>query len=99
MYKCNKNIGNCILYRQIPKIKYRYRASTVKSGISGSVVEHRVSNTKGCGFDSQGTHILKKEKYSLKLLWIKASAKCIRKCNILQSKNSPHTAALLKLNL
>ncbi len=30
----------------------------------GSVVEHCVSSTKGCGFDSQGTHILMKM-YSL----------------------------------
>ncbi len=41
----------------------------------GSVVEHCVSSAKGCGFDSQGTHILIKEK--CKSLWIKASAKCI----------------------
>ncbi len=26
----------------------------------GSVVEHCVSSAKGCGFNSQGTHILKK---------------------------------------
>ncbi len=26
----------------------------------GSVVEHCVSSAKGCGFDSQGTHILMK---------------------------------------
>ncbi len=26
--------------------------------LCGSVVEHCVSSAKGCGFDSQGTHIL-----------------------------------------
>ncbi len=44
------------------------------------MVEHCVSSAKGCGFDSQGTHILMKM-YNLnancKSLWIKASAKCI----------------------
>ncbi len=48
----------------------------------GSVVEHCVSNAKGCGFNSQGTHILTKNKKCIswlhcKSLWIKASAKCI----------------------
>ncbi len=38
-----------------------------------SVVEHCVSSAKGCGFNSQGTHLLIKKKS----LWIKASAKCI----------------------
>ncbi len=28
--------------------------------LCGSVVEHCVSSTKGCGFDSQGTHVLMK---------------------------------------
>ncbi len=46
------------------------------------MVEHCVSSAKGCGFNSQGTHILIKKMYSLnalysKSLWIKASAKCI----------------------
>ncbi len=44
------------------------------------MVEHWLSSAKGCGFNSQGTHILTKM-YSLnahcKSLWIKASAKCI----------------------
>ncbi len=31
----------------------------------GSVVEHCISSAKGCGFDSQGTHILIKKNYSL----------------------------------
>ncbi len=48
--------------------------------LCGSVVEHCVSSAKGCGFDSQGTHILTKM-YNLnaicKSLWIKASAKCV----------------------
>ncbi len=30
-----------------------------------------------CGFDSQGTHVLTKICIACKLLWIKASAKCI----------------------
>ncbi len=48
--------------------------------LCGSVVEHCVSSAKGCGFDSQGTHILIKNVYSecnCKSLWIKASAKCV----------------------
>ncbi len=28
--------------------------------LCGSVVEHCVSSAKGCGFDSQGTHLLMK---------------------------------------
>ncbi len=52
----------------------------------GSVVEHCVSSAKGCGFNSQGTHILIKKKciawMHCKSLWIKASAKCKCKCNI-----------------
>ncbi len=48
--------------------------------LCGSVVEHCVSSAKGCGFDSQGTHILTKM-YNLNAivssLWIKMSAKCI----------------------
>ncbi len=44
----------------------------------GSVVEHCVSSAKGCGFNSQGTHMLiKKQCIACKSLWIKASAKCI----------------------
>ncbi len=46
----------------------------------GSVVEHCVSSAKGCGFDSQGTHIVIKTCIAwmhCKSLWIKASAKCI----------------------
>ncbi len=46
----------------------------------GSVVEHCVSSAKGCGFNSQGTHILIKTCIAwmhCKSLWIKASAKCI----------------------
>ncbi len=47
----------------------------------GSVVEHCFSSAKGCGFNSQGTHILtinvKKPDSTLKWLWIKASVKCI----------------------
>ncbi len=50
------------------------------------MVEHWIFSTKGCGFNSQGTHkLIKKKMYSLnyclielcKSLWIKASAKCI----------------------
>ncbi len=35
--------------------------------LCGSVVEHCVSSAKGCGFDSQGTHILIKM-YNLNVL-------------------------------
>ncbi len=48
--------------------------------LCGSVVEHCVSCAKGCGFDSQGTHILMKMLITwmhCKSLWINASAKCI----------------------
>ncbi len=45
------------------------------------MVEHCVSGAKGCGFNSQGTHILTKNVYEYtlhyKLLLITASAKCI----------------------
>ncbi len=47
--------------------------------LCGSVVEHCVTSAKGCGFDSQGTHILTKNVKSecnCKSLWIKASDKC-----------------------
>ncbi len=37
----------------------------------GSVVKHCISSAKGCGFNSQGTHM------HCKLFRIKASAKCI----------------------
>ncbi len=47
----------------------------------GSAVEHCVSSTKGCGFNSQGTRILTEKKciawMHCKSFWIKASAKCI----------------------
>ncbi len=46
----------------------------------GSVVEHCASSAKGCGFNSQGTHILIKQCIAwmhCKSLWIKVSAKCI----------------------
>ncbi len=48
------------------------------------MVEHCVSSTKGCGFDSEGTHILMKMynlKCNCKSLWIKASAKCVNSSN------------------
>ncbi len=35
-------------------------AGMLRLFLCGSVVEHCVSNAKGCGFDSQGTHILMK---------------------------------------
>ncbi len=44
----------------------------------GSVVGNCVSSAKGCGFNSQGTHILTKKCIAwmhCKSLWIKASAK------------------------
>ncbi len=43
------------------------RKSQVGEFSCGSVVEHCVCSTKGCGFDSQGTHIMKKM-YSLNAL-------------------------------
>ncbi len=39
-------------------------------------LEHCVSSAKGCGFDSQGSHILMKM-YNLNAIVIKASAKCV----------------------
>ncbi len=51
----------------------------LKKCFCGSVVEHCVSSAKGCGFNSQGTHTDNKCIICVhcKLLWIKASAKCI----------------------
>ncbi len=49
----------------------------------GSVVEHCVSNAKGCGFNFQGTHMLINYIKNCiawlhcKSLWIKASGKCV----------------------
>ncbi len=44
-----------------------------------SVVAHCISSAKGCGFNSQGTHILTRciAWMQCKSLWIKASAKCL----------------------
>ncbi len=44
------------------KIESSYFKGIVHPKLSscGSVVEHCVSSTKGCGFDSQGTHVLMK---------------------------------------
>ncbi len=36
--------------------------------LCGSVVEHCVSSAKGCGFDSQGTHLLMKKMYNLNVI-------------------------------
>ncbi len=38
-YKWNETIGIGTLYRQVPKIKVSYRASTGKSGIGASLIE------------------------------------------------------------
>ncbi len=72
----------------------------------GSVVEHCVSSAKGCGFNSQGTHILIKQCIAwmhCKSLWIKASAKCINvnvKCKISpQTDRRSLTVQLLCLSL
>ncbi len=54
----------------------------------GSVIKHCISRAKGCGFNSQGTHILTKHLKPkcthCKLLWIKVSAICI---NVNVTKN------------
>ncbi len=34
--------------------------NVLKMFLCGSVVEHCINSAKGCGFDSQGTHILMK---------------------------------------
>ncbi len=50
----------------------------------GSVVEHCVSSTKGCGFNSQASNLLIKKFIACmhcKSLWIKASANCINVMN------------------
>ncbi len=63
--------------------RHKFDMSTVGTSSScscGSVVEHCVSSAKGCGFNSQGTHVLTKIYIACmhcKSLWIKASAKCI----------------------
>ncbi len=60
--------------------------------LCGSVVEHCVSSAKGCGFDSQGTHILMKM-YNLNVIVValdKASAKCINvNVNVITKNNFP----------
>ncbi len=58
----------------------------------GSVVEHCVSSAKGCGFNSQRTHILIKKIFiawmHCKLLWIKTSAKCTNECKCRRNLSS-----------
>ncbi len=69
---CKYNISYLCVY------VYIYKCHTVF--LCGSVVEHCVSNAKGCGFDSQGTQILITKCIPwmhCKSLWIKASAKCV----------------------
>ncbi len=64
-------------------------------------LKHCVSSAKGCGFDSQGTHIMTIQMYILnitmnsKSLWIKASAKCI---NVNVNYQSVQTLQLLYLD-
>jgi len=41
-------------------IKFHDHNSCSYVFLCGSVVEHCVSSAKGCGFDSQGTHVLMK---------------------------------------
>ncbi len=53
--------------------------------LCGSVVEHCVSSAKGCGFDSQGIHILMKM-YNLNAIvsrfWIKVALDKMHKCQM-----------------
>ncbi len=51
--------------------------------LCGSVVEHCASSAKGCGFDSQGTHILMKM-YNLDAI-VSRFAKCIN-INVIKNR-------------
>ncbi len=50
------NINSCFISNEISVLFVYYYVVF----LCGSVVEHCVSSAKGCGFDSQGTHILMK---------------------------------------
>ncbi len=65
----------------IQKLHFMTDGKRWKRCSCGSVVEHCVSSAKGCGFNSHGTHWQKMYNLSLvcKSLWIKVSAKCIKK--------------------
>ncbi len=63
------------MYSVIYMVICIYMVYSVPVWLSGRA---NVSCAKGCGFDSQGTHILM-NMYNMngKSLWIKVSAKCI----------------------
>ncbi len=69
----------CLYKQQDRKTKLKEFCNTTHVFLCGSVVEHCVSCAKGCGFDSQGTHVQLKciTWMHCKSHWIKASAKCI----------------------
>ncbi len=67
----------------------------------GSVVEYCVSSSRGCGFNSQGTHILGKKSTAwmhCKSLRIKASAKCVN-VNWLEQNNDSAALNVEKLRV
>ncbi len=70
-YTCNvenhigRGSGSAILQKKGEAL----RSCAVFLVFLGSVVEHCVSSAKGCGFDSQGTHILMKM-YNLNVLYV-----------------------------
>ncbi len=56
-----RNDTEAIGYRlQVLWPNHKRQHCAVNGVLCGSVVEHCVSSAKGCGFDSQGTHILMK---------------------------------------
>ncbi len=61
---CQNSVCVCVLLSIIFKASDFMTHTLWYMFLCGSVVEHCVSSAKGCGFDSQGTHILTKM-YSL----------------------------------
>ncbi len=53
-------LQHCICVSRPCEILSDVNAEELKAFLCGSVVEHCVSSAKGCGFDSQGTHLLMK---------------------------------------
>ncbi len=80
VYTCSgvKTMAGCWQLTQgESRVKHQFQSTICDS--CGLVVEHCVSSANGCGINSQGTHTDKKciAWMHCKLLWIKASAKCI----------------------
>ncbi len=66
-YVCSCLVSKCQPNQQVYKPRSFKETAQVGECSCGSVVEHCVCSANGCGFDSQGTHIMKKM-YSLNAL-------------------------------